>query len=873
MSTHLLYSLSQFLIATLLSLFNFRLVFFGQAMGRGAKRSRTNVSDERIAKPWNSAVLRNKVKQHGPSRFSFLFTFIFCLITCAFSTTVFSQTGIIKGAVTDAVTNEPVMFATVYVAEAESGATTDLDGNYIIENLEPGIYSLTVSYIGYKEQSFFEIQVSNSRPAIVDVKLEEASTDLEEIVVVASPFRKTAESPVSLRSIGITEIKRSPGASRDISKVVQNLPGVTSTATFRNDLIIRGGAPNENRFYLDDVEVPNINHFATQGASGGPVGLINVDFIREVDFYSGAYPANRGNSLSSVFNFKQKNGRDDRIGFTATVGASDLGITLEGPIGSKTTFLASARRSYLQFLFKALELPFLPIYNDFQTKITHKFNKNNELYFIGLGAIDNFELNLDANNTEEQQYLLGQLPVNEQWNYTNGLVYKHYDKTGFTTFVLSRNMLNNEAFKYQDNDESDEANLILRYKSQEIENKLRVETTRQLGDYRLVAGVGYEFAKYNNSTFNRIFTPAGPQNINYASEFTMNKYGAFAQVSRTFIQDKLTVSAGVRMDGNSYSDDMSNPFKQLSPRASIAYAVTDRFSINANTGLYYQLPPYTVLGYQEGGVFINKQNDITYIRNAQGVLGFEYNLPTDSKITIEGYYKKYDNYPFLLRDSLTLANLGGDFGVIGNEAAESRSAGRAYGLEILFQQRLFKGFYGIASYTLGRSEFEDKNGDFVASSWDARHIANITIGKRFKRNWELGIAWRVQTGLPFTPFDESRSALVQSWDVTGRGIPNYNLLNTERGKISNAIDFRVDKKWFFKKWSFNLFLDVENITANAVGNNVLILDRPLDADGTPQGDGVILNPSDPISQQQYQLKSISDAQGTVLPTLGIVIEY
>ena len=230
----------------------------------------------------------------------------------------------------------------------------------------------------------------------------------------------------------MTEIKRRPGGNRDISRVIQSLPGVTSTASFRNDLIIRGGSPNENRFYLDDVEVPNINHFATQGASGGPAGIINVDFIREVDFYSGAFPANRGNSLSSVFQFKQKDGRSDRLGMTATVGATDIGVSLEGPIGEKTTFLFSARRSYLQFVFEAIGLPFLPIYNDFQAKVKYKPNNKEEWTFIGLGAIDNFELNLDADPTESNQFILENIPVNNQWNYTNGIVYKRFNDTGFT---------------------------------------------------------------------------------------------------------------------------------------------------------------------------------------------------------------------------------------------------------------------------------------------------------------------------------------------------------------------------------------------------------------------------------------------------------
>lgn len=784
---------------------------------------------------------------------------------------LFAQNGIVKGTLTDALSNEPIGFANVLVMGTDAGGVTDIDGKYEIAGIKPGLYDIRASYVGFEEQTIYEIQVSSAKPAIVNFKMEENGTDLEEVVVKASPFRKTEESPVSLRTIGVAEIQRNPGGNRDISKVIQTLPGVTSGGNFRNDLIIRGGAPNENRFYLDDVEVPNINHFATQGSSGGPVGLINVNFIKEVDFYSGAFPANRGNALSSVLNFRQADGRDDRIGGTFMMGSSDIGATIEGPLSDKTTFLFSARRSYLQFLFEAIGLPFLPTYNDFQTKIKYKIDQKNEIYFIGLGAIDQFKLNLDANETEEQQFLLNNLPVSPQWNYTNGLVYKHYDKNGYWTVVLSRNMLNNESKKYFQNDDSSEDNLILDYKSQEIENKLRVENTTRLNSYKLNYGMSYEFAKYNNSTFNKIFTSNGPQTIDFASDFNLSKYAIFAQGSNKFLNERLVMSLGFRIDGNFFNANMIDPLDQFSPRFSLAYAITEQFSFNFNTGRYFQLPPYTIMGYREGDKLVNKANGISFIRNDQLVAGFEYNTASSSKISLEGYYKRYANYPFLTRDQINLANLGSDFGIIGNEPALSTGKGETYGLEFLFQQRLFRGFYGIGSYTLGFSEFEDRNEELIPSAWDARHIVNITAGKKLGKNWEVGVNWRFQTGLPFTPYS-SDSDLVLNWDVNGRGIFDYNLLNTLRTGNINSFDIRVDKKWFFKKWSLNVYLDVENVNGNAVGFPQLILDRPLDDEMMPIGGGVIANPNAPVTNQRYLLKEINDATGNALPSIGLMIE-
>jgi hypothetical protein len=352
----------------------------------------------------------------------------------------------------------------------------------------------------------------------------------------------------------------------------------------------------------------------------------------------------------------------------------------------------------------------------------------------------------------------------------------------------------------------------------------------------------------------------------------MGKYSLFTQASQSFNKEKLVLSAGLRVDGNTYSKDMSNPLNQLSPRISLAYSLTKRLSVNFNTGIFYQLPPFTILGYQQNGEFVNKTNNIKYVGNKQVVLGLEFNTDFNAKITIESFYKFYNNYPFLLRDSVTLANLGGDFGVIGNEPAIPRSNGRSYGFEFLFQQRLYKGFYGIFAYTLGWSAFEDKNGDLVSSSWDARHIISTTLGKKFKKNWEIGMNWRFQSGLPFTPFSPA-SSLVANWSVNNRGILDFNQINTLRREAFNTVDIRVDKKWFFTKWSLNLYLDIENITGNAIPSNQLILDRAKDADGKPVGGPVIINPTAPLAEQRYLLKTITDAQGTLLPTIGIMIEW
>ena len=784
---------------------------------------------------------------------------------------VFAQTSTIKGRVFNSINNESVAFASIVIDSTSVGTTSDIDGNYQIENLKPGTYNVVCSFLGFKKKVFYEVRVTSTRTTTLDFALVEESTALDEILISKSPFNRPEESPVSVRTIGASEIYRNPGSNRDISKVIQILPGVASSVSFRNDIIVRGGAPNENRFYLDGIEIPNINHFATQGSSGGPVGMINVNFIQEVDFYAGAFPANRGNSLSSVMEFKQIEGNDEKLRGSLMVGSSDIGLTLDGPMGEKSTFIFSARRSYLQLLFKALNLPFLPTYNDFQYKQTIKVNDKNRVTIIGLGAIDDFELNKDVNdglNDEEDikrnNYILGNLPVNKQWNYTVGANWKHFASNSFQNFVVSRNHLSNSAIKYQGNIEQQDL-LLLDYNSEEIENKLRIENTYRKNGWKWNLGIGFENATYKNSTFNKIELDGAISTIDFDSELKLNKYALFSQLSKEFFNDRLLLSFGFRTDFNDYSNEMNNPIKQFSPRFSASYTLMEDFNFNFNIGRYFQLPAYTVMGYRDNSnVLVNKENNITYISANHLIAGLEYNPTRLSKITLEGFIKNYDNYPFLLRDRISLANLGGDFGVIGNEPTTSTSTGKTYGVEFLVQQKLSSSIYGILSYTFVKSEFSNNDNELTPSSWDNRHILNITAGKKFNKGWEMGLKFRYLGGAPFTPYDIELSSTAAIWDVNQQGIFDYNRINEERNPDAHFLDLRVDKQWYFNKWAFNLYVDIQNVY-NFQAEGQPFIDVERDASGNP-----VVDPTNPSA---YKVSEIENTNGTVLPSIGIMIEF
>ncbi|UTD14974.1 TonB-dependent receptor [Tenacibaculum mesophilum] len=794
---------------------------------------------------------------------------IFLVLLQSFAV-VSQNSGEISGKVIDSKTREVLPFVNILVYGTEIGTVSNENGEFVLSNVPLGYNKIQASFVGYKTLISDEYLVTKDNSPYITLELIEDATQLKEVQIQAPLFKESVDSPLSLQSLGIAEIEKNPGGNRDVLKVIQSFPGVASNPGFRNDIIIRGGATSENKFYLDGIEVPVINHFQTQGATGGPVGIMNADLIRKVDFYSSAFPANRGNSLSSVIEFTQKRGNPNSLNTRATIGTSDAGITLDGPLGKNTTFMFSARQSYLQFLFKLIKLPFLPTYSDFQVNVKSQLSKNSELSIVALGAIDDFEINKEVNDGEtdletikRNKVILNSVPVNSQWNYTVGASYKYFAPNSTHLVVLSRNEWKNKAVKYFLNEEIP-ANLLLDYSSKEIENKLRYENSFETVnkiDFNL--GFNLETARYTNSNYQKNANSDGVIIYNFNSAIDFVKYGVFGQVSKRYLDEKLGVSFGFRMDGIDYNSEMKNPFNQFSPRLSLSYNLSEKWTVSSSVGRYYQLPSYTVLGYKNDiGEFENK-NGLKYIQSDHFVSGLSYKPDTSSKITFEGFYKGYKNYPFSIRNQISLANLGADFGIIGNEAVSSTSEGRAYGFELLAQKKSYSGLYGIASYTFVRSEFKDAQGAYIPSTWDNKHLLTITAGKKLNRNWEIGTKFRLVGGKPYTPYDLDASSLKDNYDVQNGGILDYTKLNTERLDTYTQLDIRVDKTWFLKKAAINLYLDVQNIYASSSKQQPFLL--PIE-----DGNGRVTDPND---SSRYLLEEIESTTGRALPRIGVIVDF
>lgn len=796
--------------------------------------------------------------------FFFLFNF--------FATHGFTQNmGSVNGIVRNAQTLKPMEGVSLTLVGTPMSTVSDSLGHYQFKNLPTKTYNLLASAVGFEAMEKFDVQVISGNILELNFELEPSSRKLQ-AVEVKSTFVRPQGVVNSIHSLGITEIAKYPGANFDIAKVVQSFPGVSGSVGFRNDIIIRGGAPNENVYFLDGIELPSINHFATQGAAGGPAGILNVSFIENVTLHTSAFPAKYDNPLSGVLQFKQRTGNPSKFQSNVRLSASEFALTGEGPLGKKngkTTYIASIRRSYLQLLFKLIELPFLPDYWDYQYKLTHKPNQKNEINLIAIGAIDNFTLNPPANPTLEQQSILDRIPVNTQRTHTAGMSWRHTLPKGYWLLAISKNRMKNMADKFVNNDP--DSVRVFQYVSIEDETKLRYDWNTKIGNWNLQMGTSVVYSQYENSSFQR---RAGYK-VDYVSRFDFVKYGIFFQGNRRWWDNKMLFSFGLRADGNSFTNNGHQLQKTISPRISLAYKLTDRWNWNASLGRYFKIAPYTILGYRENGNLVNRNAD--YISSDHVVTGVEWNPDASSRLTLEGFYKWYGNYPLSLDKGISLANLGGDFGILGNERISSEGKGKSYGLEFMYQKRLTKHLYGILAYTFYRSMFTDINNRYVISAWDYQHLVSFTGGYKFSKNWEIGMRFRYQGNAPYTPYDTTLTK--QYYPFTGEPVTDYSKANSLFLRAFNAADIRVDKKWNFKKWTLDVYLDIQNCykSKNPTRPDLTLKRNPDNTiatySGAPYQPGSFDDPTVPNNRAEAIPVLLPNETGTLLPTIGFEIGF
>ena len=775
------------------------------------------------------------------------YLFYFLLV---FHTSLYCQNiGSLTGTVIDSESGLPLEGATVSVDKSNFFAVTDQNGFFEIVDLPTTTYNITARFIGFKIQTKFNIIVKSAGNRSLDFILSPMPDTLDEVILNESPFKTYIETPLSTQTFSAVEIETYPGGNNDITRVIQSLPGISpSVGGFRNDIIIRGGGPNETVYYLDGIEIPNINHFSTQGSSGGAVGLVNISFIKDVTLSTSSFGAEYDNALSGVLAFNQKDANKEKLVGNFRLGSSEAGLTIEGPINNKSSFILSLRRSYLQFIFKAFGFSFLPDYWDYQFKLNHEIDSNNSIKLIGIGSIDKLTVNEPDKFNFENQSVIEQIPLTNQNTETFGLTWRRIYKSinGFFDLSISNNNLNNNFIRYKDNlTKSDPTYSNI---SRENETKLRFISNHNFNDLKFSFGFNLTSAEYTNNTKFNFY------DIDYVTDLNLIKYGFFVKSSKLIFNQRLGVSFGFRFDQDNFTSD-NNIFSNFSPRLSLSYSLSEdnNWKLNLSTGLYYKIPTYTALGFKDiNDNFLN--TNMLYTKSNHYVFGIEYNTSYSSRFTIESFYKKYNNYPISVLDNISLANKGADFEVLGNEFLLSNGKGKSYGLEFLYQQKLQNNFYGIFSYTFFFSEFSNLDNIYLPSVWDNRHLISFTGGYKLKKNWEISSKLRYTGNTPYAPVDTTSSSFSYPEIIF-----DYSQLGNYFLQSFTKLDFRVDKRWNFKSTSMNFYIDIENL----LGNEIPI---PPEYGLSRDEKQNIIMPIDLIEVE-------SDNRNSVIPSLGFVFYF
>jgi len=720
--------------------------------------------------------------------------FLISLIYILSSTLNFAQevSGSVTGKVVDKFTNEPLIGANIILIGTNFGAATNIEGEFSISNIPPDVYQIKASVIGYNSVTKTDVSIMPGRPAMVYFELTTTTIELEGVVVQSDYFNRNPIEVGSIKSFSNEEIRRSAGGFEDVVRAVSILPGVAQADPGRNDLIVRGGAPSENLYLIDGIPVQNINHFGTQGATGGPLSYVNLDFVSGTTFSTGGFSVLNGDKLSSVLTIDLREGRKDKIGGKATVSATQFGLDIEGPVTDNSTFILSARRSYLDFIFKAADFSFVPEYYDGFAKYDWDIDNRNSFSFLLIAAFDDVKY---FNDTEDQRYDNSRILGSDQTQYATGLSYRHLFNKGFLDVTLNRNYVD---FNTQQSDSL--LNPIFTNNSLEKENTLKADLTYKIsnttefnfgGSAKLIDFEADIFVPEFVSTFgDSIATTDINSNENYT------KLAAYSNFNFLLFQ-KMYFNIGVRLD-------YFSPLKTktyFSPRFSTSYKFTELTTLNFSTGIYYQTPSYIWLVGNEINLELNN------IRVNQYVLGVDQYFSADALFRLEGFIKDYFDYPTsLTRTYLIMANTGAgfsgsdeNFASFGLDPLNSAGVGLAKGVEFSIQKKLSgTPYYGILSLTYSEANFTALDDVERIGSYDQTWIFNISGGYKFNEEWETAIKFRYSKGKPYTPYNSD-------------GTQSVEQINTIRFPINHSLDVRVDKRWFFSGWTLITYVDIQNI--------------------------------------------------------------
>ena len=702
------------------------------------------------------------------------------------------KTGSLKGTVIDAETQSPVAGATVMILGTDLGAASDEQGEFRIKNVPVGGYSVSVRSIGYDPTVRTDVIVRAGRITVIAAALQANVTEVEGMTVSGGYFSDSPTDPTGSIEYSSEEIRRAPGSAGDVSRIMFSLPSVAKVNDQVNNLIVRGGSPTENSFYLENIEIPNINHYPLFGTSGGPISLINTDFVQSVTFSAGGFSAAYGDRLSSIMALTFREGNRDEIDVQADLNFAGFGLIGEGPINNgRGSWLVSIRRSYLDLLTDAIGTGVVPRYSDYQGKLVYDFSNRHRLAVIGVLGADyiNFkredaieEGNVTDGWSDGYEYAVG-----ANWRYLWG-------GSGYSNTSLSYLATKTKADYF----ETSTGKELVR------ENDLDgAAQLRHASYYRASEQHQFEFGfdlKYENDRYdqyrsdytNYFGDSIPPMLLDY--KIQSPKYGAFVSYIVTPFQ-RLQATLGARYDYFEYTGNES-----VSPRLGLSYRLSPRTKLNAAFGVYYQTLPIVLLSQQESNKELRNPRAFHY------VLGLEHQLREDTRLTLEGYYKAYDRFPMspdepqlFIIDEMVYA----DFFMYHPNVRDDGKA-RSYGVEATLQRKLREGIYGLLSASWFRSQYEDLYGDWRNRAFDNRVVVSAEGGYKPNDKWEYSLRWVFAGGPPYTPLDLDASQEIN------RSVFDQSRVNEVRYPAYHSLNLRVDRRFNFTNSNMIVYFSVWN---------------------------------------------------------------
>jgi outer membrane receptor for ferrienterochelin and colicin len=689
--------------------------------------------------------------------------------------------GILKGRVLNHETQKPLQGVYIQIKDSDRTAQSDAAGTYELQDIPVGHYVVAFELDGYYTDTRTDVIIRPGRITFVNVEMLSVRTLTEEVRVTADYFPTIPDKPGSQRQFNTEELRRDAGSAGDVSRALYNVPGVAKADEEANDLIVRGGSPVENGFYIDNIFIPNINHFPQWGASGGNINMLNMHFIERLDIFTGGFDASFGNRLSSIIDIGYREGNRENFNGQVNVSIIGFGAQAEGPFSNKKgSFMISGYRSYLDIVSQFLGSDNPSDYYDIQGKIVYDIDGANRLSFLTVNGY--------SETKEDRQEEMESGASNYSWERftvsTVGLNWRHvWGGRGFSDTSLSYSFMKGKDDGWHVADDS--SAYYFNYRDQWV-------TLRNTNQIHL--GTFHQLKFGMEAQYNRFFCH------NFDDESPKNFKGTYSAAFASYMVypfDNFSFSTGLRLDYFPFS----NRF-HVSPRLSFNWVLTKRFSIDGAYGMFHQQMPLFLLKQNPENVNLNEMS----ARHL--VLGFKYLLFPDTQATLEIYDKQYDHFPMssLAPYYFLIDDINGDDAMF-NNWGRLVDEGKAYarGVEFSIQKKLAKNLYGLVSLTYYRARYRDLMGVWQNRLHDNRFIICLSGGYKPSKNWELSARWTWMGGKAYSPVDEEKS-IQYGWpwvwvdDIMAAHLNDYNNLS-----------IRVERRFNFRKTNLIVYAGAWNI--------------------------------------------------------------